>query len=828
MIAFRRTGVALTVSTAAFFIAAPLYSFFVNGPFGWHIRQPAAWQGGAEILALTAVFYFAHALRDVRVRLGVIALAAWLFARRHGVDLSIALIYLYAEGIFAIGWSLLPRIGVHQSSRPSTVLVAALAGVVAWSLVVWISSLLGMGSLSAIRFIAIAVLGLAITLSRGPRIASIVVRTMHAKRRMDRLALAAFAAFFLALFAKASVVVDYDSMWYGLQADKVLVGEGSLYAAQGLVSFVHYYPKLYEALQLPFAGLGSVSLVYGVSIFSWMLVVVTAQTILREFHVRRTLRLWGTAAAASLPALANSAVSAKGDVFSAWLLLMGVIGLIRYRKRLGGVWIWIAVSGAVLSVQARLATIPYAAILIVAIGYSVVARWRAEGDAAVLNKGIWLGASTALLSALVAARSILLAGVVFVAPFSLVELQQKFGMHFKYPLGLPPSDVGLQRLPILDGLWGILFNPAQYPHLIITWTGNVWLFVPIAVALFGLTHTGAKPSRGSWLLLLLGLMFFALMFGLKTGFPGSDGNYFIVPLTCLTMWGVVMANRIHANRRTLLNVLLILFAICGAAVSFVTGSWGPGTRGFDHVMTRLPFEFTARATQELAAAHLRGVARYFNGTSPGTRVVGLETVDTDAGLPVGWWLPLRYEPLLPFAWQQPELVATAEAFQQYLHAVNITYVVTPQQNRAGASETRKHQSAGVIDTLVRTSLEEMHAAQRVEVAYVDDYWTVWKLHNDPVSRIALSGGGTAAVEFDNKLLCERRGDTIATVSWTGAASNVAIEVGTDGKAALWVEGGTSGSLQTGPWVPVDAEFTFTNGRRGPVIGRITVTPRCDP
>jgi hypothetical protein len=481
-----------------------------------------------------------------------------------------------------------------------------------------------------------------------------------------------------------------------------------------------------------------------------------------------------------------------------------------------------------LSVQARLATIPYAVILIVAIGSSVVARWRAEGDATVVNKGVWLGGATALLSALVAARSILLSGVVFVAPFSLVELQQKFGMHFKYPLGLPPSDAGLQRLPVLDGLWGILFDPAQYPHLIITWTGNVWLFLPLAVALFGITQTGAKASNGSWLLLVLGLTFFALMFGLKTGFPGSDGNYFIVPLTCLIMWGVVMANRIHANRRTFLNVLLILFAISGAAVSFVTGSWGPGTRAFNHVLTRLPFEFTEHATQEVAAAHLRGVARYFNGMSPGTRVVGLENVDTDAGLPVGWWLPLRYEPLLPFAWQQPELVATAEAFQRYLRDANITYIVTPEQKRADSSETRKKQSAGGIDTLVRTSLDEMHVAHRVEVVYEDEYWTIWKHKHDPVSMVALSGGGTATVEFDNKMLCERRGDTIATVSWTGAASSVAIEVGTDGQAALWAEGGTSGSLQTGPWVPVDAEFTFTNGREGRVIGRITVRPTCDP
>ncbi len=807
-----------TAAVALWFLAAPLYSLVSKGPFDWHIKQPAAWQGGLEVLALMAVFYVALSLKNVRMRIVLGTAAAWLFARRHGVDFSIVLVYLYAEGIFALGSCFLRRMDMHSMSRPSRALTAGLLGVVTWSLVIWICSALGLGSLEAIRFIAIAVLGGAIAVNRGPRLAVLVGRAMRPTERLDRLAIAMLAGFFLALFAKASVVIDYDSLWYGLQGEEVLVGEGNLYAAQGLASVAHYYPKLYEALLLPFSGLGSVSLIFGVGIFSWLLIVLTVLAILREYHVQRALRLWGAALIATLPALANIAVTAKGDAFSAWLLLLAVLGVIRYRKGLGGEWLWVALSALSLGVQARLANIPYAAILVGILCYSAVWRWREDdGITGLRNHGMWVAAATVLLSCMISARSVLLSGVVLVAPNSVVKLQQSLGLQLKYPVGLLPPDEGLQRFPFFEGFWGILFDPARYSHLIITWTGNSWLFLPIAVLLLGGMVSRKKNVSGSWPLFAMGLAFFAVMFGYKLLIPAGDGNYFIVPLACLTLWGVVQADRLGDGMRRYFGLLMVLFAFCGGAISFVTGSWGPGTRALDHAMRRLPLEYTQRASQGLIAANLQGVARYFTSMSPGTRVIGLEIANLNEELPAGWWLPVQYEILQAYAWQQPKLVASGMALQQYLHEAGIEYVIIPKKHGVGA-----------IDSLVRASLASMQAKRDAAITYQDDHYVVWKLRNSYSARTPLLGGGMAKVDMDAEQLCRSPTNGVAMVTWTGAAGNVAIEVKAPGasKPSIWAEGGSAGTLETGAWVPFDGEFIFRRGREGDVIGRIAVSPSC--
>jgi hypothetical protein len=809
-----RLGRAATIAVALLFLVAPVYSLVGKGPFSWHIAQPAAWQGGAEVLALGALFYVALSLPLHRVgRLGLVLALGWLYARRHGVDLSLLLIYVYAEAIFTLGWMLLPRIGMARSLRPAAVLTAGLLGVMAWSLVIWTASASKIGSLPAIRLITLAFLGLCLVFGRAPRICGLLGRTLTDRDRIERLFVVLVAAFLLALFAKAAVVIDYDSMWYGLRADRVLVGEGNIYADQGLVAVVHFYPKLYEALQLPLAGLGSISVVFGLGIISVLMIAAAVSAILREFGMPGRVRYAAAGLVATLPAIANIAVTAKGDAFSAWLMLMALLGLVRFRKGKGGVWLWVVLSATVLAVLVRLSNLPYAALLVVLLLWSALTpEARRRSIQHVVNRGVWLAVGAALLTGLILARTYLLTGLLFIAPNSLVSLQEALGLELRYPAGLLPG--GGERLPVIEGLRSMLFDPATLPHIIITWPGNVWAFLPLALVLMGGWH--ARDRMGSWPLLILGVSFFAVLFCYPMLIPGGDGNYFIFPVVCLLLWGMIRigATGLHASR--VLTALLLAFALVGAAVSFVTGSWGPGTRALDINFRRLPLEYTTQRSNGIATAHLQGVEKFFKGQSASTRVVGLEIAGHGVQLPSGWWLPVRFEPVDSYGWLRPEIVLSGAGFQWFLEYAQIRYVVVPNESQS--------KDTAVV---VRSALATSQAAGLATVAYRDAHYAVWELKKNYHARIKLADVGVATLAMPADEACNQ--GMVATIAWSTSLPSIAIEVKAESglTASMWAELGGTGQQKSGPWVKPGVEFIFRRGRGGEVLGTLEVAPNCD-
>ena len=90
------------------------------------------------------------------------------------------------------------------------------------------------------------------------------------------------------------------------------------------------------------------------------------------------------------------------------------------------------------------------------------------------------------------ARTWILAGVPLIGPEQLVDLFAKFGMTLKPPAGFlsggPPPD--WHDLPAL--LTDQLFRPQTLAHMVISWIGNVWLYL-FALALAASLLAG-KPA----------------------------------------------------------------------------------------------------------------------------------------------------------------------------------------------------------------------------------------------------------------------------------------------------------------------------------------------
>jgi hypothetical protein len=332
-------------------------------------------------------------------------------------------------------------------------------------------------------------------------------------------------------------------------------------------------------------------------------------------------------------------------------------------------------------------------------------------------QGSLLFALTTLLLFLVTLRTLILSGILLVAPTFMVDIQELLGFRAKDFISILPDNDDWPSFPLVSGLWQMLFDPAGLSHIQITWVGNVWLFLLLLILV--LSRQPCAILKKVWLLLLIGVSFFPILFMYRHPVVGGDGNYFIVPLVCLTITASYGVSHLPKSTRKILPVVLAIFAFGGGVVSFVTGSWGPGTRALDLNFTRAPFELDIRAKQELIIAKLTGVAQYFANKSEDTRVVGLEPSDSGSGLHAGWWLPLRYEPLLPFAWQNSNLVSSPTQFRSYLKDAMIEYILVPI-----------NPSEGQVTAVVESTLKEMSSAGVAVVAYRDDYYTVWRLDQE--------------------------------------------------------------------------------------------------
>jgi hypothetical protein len=815
---------ALIVFVGALFIAAPLISLLIYGVFSWHIRQPQAWQGGLELLALFALIYMALANLWGKKRWIAISILLLIYARHQAVDLPIIVLYLYIESIFALGWHLIPLTGYTRGHGFPTFIVSGLLGVIGWSLCIWVSSISGFGTAIELRWLALAILGVALVSSNGPRLARTLANQIDSSGKSGAVFHAIAITMFVLLFAKTAVSVDYDSMWYGLSGDRVLVGSGNLFSSEGLVAVVHYYPKLYEALLIPLTGIGSISAISGFSVFSWLLILSTVYFILQEAGVRRKLRPVIIALIATLPALANISITAKGDVFATWLLCVGIYSLLRFRSSRDAYWLWLCSSAALIATQARLSSIPYAGVLLIVLVacMSVAAHQknlRFIKDV-LLTKGAFIFVASIALTVLVTLRSLKLAGIPIVAPNPLVKIAELFGLSLSFPVGRLPYSTW-QHLSVGKTLFFYLFDPRHYSHLELYWTGNFWLFLPLIAAIFGVRYNHA--IQRAWPLALMGMTFFVVLFGFRFDpRAGADGNYFIFPLICMALFGAVMVQN-TVQRQSLgagvIPFILFLFAASSALICLITGSWGPGTRAFDFVMNRNPLDYARRQKDEIRSAHLDGLASFFKDLPTDVRVIGV------AQTPAAWWLSVRYEPIDIISWSRHDFFASVTSLITYLNNDSIRYVLLRSPNAPAEFKTSE-------STILSSAIATMAQRNIAKNVYTDNYYQVWKITlHSPLDVPSLSNGSYLRIIPTGNPGCGVTVPFTATVNWRietihQNSVKIYVEAASSNKENLWAELGPKGSQVTGQWVLPGSRFLIRNAKDSKLILSNTVMPEC--
>lgn len=593
---------AVLVLLALVFAALPLHSLFVTGPLRWQIHPPRFKQGGIEAVlfgaAVAAACLFAPS-RSLRALLACVL--GMLYLRLHYVDLPLLTGLAYVEAILAIGrlvvggWRkakegdedfmlhLLCGVGVYA------VLIAFLSTAHLAYPVILFGLVLGLGlvSLAATR--------------RAPYV-YVAFKQGVSGSRVERLVFAALVTTVLVMAAKTHLIDDYDSWWYGLRSQYVLAQGGTLFADLGMSHFVFYYPKLYEALILPLCQFPDQSYPAAFNLICYALLLWIVRALVLRYVSDRSLAALVTLIVGWMPVGVFSALLVKPDLFAAMVMLIAASYLMRFVVK-GGLGDGAIGAGALaVSLATKLTAIPFGGLLAI-MSLPGLFLWlrRALGRSSstttehfAYQHGLTfaLGLTVFLIFTL---RTYVLTGLPYVAPDFLVKTFKTLGFQEHFPYGgFSAIEIGGDwhfNLRSLGILYDAFFNPASLPHIVYSWTGNVFVLTGLLAAATFFAWRRERGFSRPFLLLGLPLLIFALFFVAFLGKQrGGAGYYYAFPLIFFTTVSAATLRFVPVGPRFwVVAALLLATAADGFAWFGATPQWRGGTAGFSINLTHSTF-----------------------------------------------------------------------------------------------------------------------------------------------------------------------------------------------------------------------------------------------
>jgi hypothetical protein len=519
-------------------------------------------------------------------------------------------------------------------------------------------------------------LAIAGLLVRQPPFCAFVARRIRALDHPARLWTGVGLAWMCVLFARSQAsIAGYDSFWYGLRPEYVFAPGHSAFESLGLVSPVYYFPKLYEMFLLPVSALGDSTVVDGMTLLVFVLVVLACRVLMQRIGMPAAAQNPLLLLIATTPALANLVLGPKPDVIATLLVLLASIAALELSRTRIAAGIWLMTCG-LLAVMAKLVAIPYVTVITLAGG---VMAWRfrhAHVPEPVTEKRIacaaLLGAS--ILAVFVTARTFMLTGMPTIGPDALFALWQALGLHLHEPAGTlhwqTPHDWSRQPGIFLD----LAFRPYHnLPTMVISWIGNAWIWLgglALVTVLLRRRHPPQSPLCPLSALALCGLY---MLFGLGWMSRGSDGNYFLYAL----LPGLIILSHIafsHLSTTTIKTIAIAclpLFIAVQAAYSFTSAHWVPGTRAFDLRFGLVSHNLKSLRKKSLRTAGLSTIGAYLKAEHGLPRAVGYVQE------PENFLLPARFEYLAAVSYSRPEYLTDSDQFLRFLRLAKIGYLILP-------------------------------------------------------------------------------------------------------------------------------------------------------
>lgn len=689
----RKIGIFL-IGVLIFFISITFNLFSLKnillGVYSWHIQQPETIQGGAEVLVLFLLFCFLSLGFRLKPKLSFLSiiLLSLLYLKLHSVLFAAILAFVYLEVILNIGRASI-KIFFRSSSNEKfdNLFNSFIVGVTIWSFLALLLSLIGIGGFNNLRILTICLFVLSL-LSKSVSFLTFELFTMINNKESSFILKVGFIFIWtlvLIQFAKSNTSLDYDSVWYGLRPELVLMGPNSFYDELGLSMFVHYYPKLYELLMIPISNLGDNSFIYAFTTVLFFLMSILIYHFFVTLKIKKEKSVFYTILLVSIPAVSNMSSTAKTDIFTTFLIVLSSFYIFKWLSTYKTEFLVYSISAALLSFGGKPTSYLYIPLIYLGVIVSVFLVMRKKEITQNLfnfkneNNNYTLLIMATSVWLLICYRTYKLVGYPMYP--LLGGIWERLGFDLKYPFVMNVELLS-QKLTLKETLYHwikVIFNPNGYTHLVMVWPSNL-LFFLVAILLFSFLFTKELRTKVNlgYIVAIIPI-FSSLIFYITTIPDGGDGNYFIPPVIICGIICLKLISSINIGNFKIFNLSLLIFLVLHISIMFVSHfSWSWGTSSFNFNFNKSEFDQKHRIESILKAEGVFNVNKYIE--DKGDVYINCLGFGNEQVLNEG--LKCRFEdiPHINSRYGNPEIIKTEETFLEYLDWANVKYLIIPKES----------------------------------------------------------------------------------------------------------------------------------------------------
>ncbi len=519
--------------------------------------------------------------------------------------------------------------------------------------------------------------------------------------------LAAILALLLLQAGRMNLAVDFDSIWYGVRSHVMLNSGNGIYENLGTLGVVYTYPKGWEVLGLPLAGLPSYS--FSISMNLWMgALTLFAAYETASLCLKPRLALWLPFLMVSVPGIMNMADTAKPDMVTLFCQLLMIQGVLRFTEERRTGWLAAALAaGGVSLIMKPTAVVFSTAVAGISALWLLAHRKPSGSPGNPKEMRVWLillPSATALIG--IWGRTMKLVGVPVTSVF--YGLFQKLGFEIKYPFyaaGLSPAGKhmpqGERLLFLAKRIYRILLNPQGHDmaHVLIAW-GAVLpvVFLVLRACLGGAGKTPRKPGTAqalplsylTWLLMAMSFINLVSLYSLSQ----VDGNYYMLYYVLILLTGLYwLDGKGPVCRKAALALLIPAWGYGVLLCGLTNWAWTIGNGGLHPVNSG--YYSHIQEAQEKRTAQGSGTIWNILAANPSHRVIALGDLPDVLTFPC--WVQSYVD--VSGYWGNPQVVSSAPAFLEYLQFADVDYIYME----------RGYVCSGVrIYDIIRTLIEEGH------------------------------------------------------------------------------------------------------------------------
>ena len=562
----------------------------IDSPWRWSFSQPSFFTALAESVCLFLLLASAICVpRLTWTRLLLSFFVIFLFSFLHAMALVLLFMCLYAAMILLTGHLLLKAFCRRYEKEPLACIALGLAAIV---VLVALCSLVKLGTPARLRIVYAVLFVIELILCH-KQIFSLA-RAIFDKTREDRVRLspegwmlaATVSAFFIQV-GRASISLDYDSLWYGLRSDAMLAPFTGIYDKVVSTGVAYSYPKGIETLSLAFNFEATHSFVYGVNLMLGAFALYTVYRVVRVFLDRR-MSLFAALACAVTPGIMNMTVTAKSDIVTLLCQLLTVYFFVRALRERDGDAFLFAVAAALFSYCLKPSAVIFSSALL-AVG--VFLFFLQKNKFSPKRLGVLLAPVAANL--VLMARTWMLTGV----PVSMQlgsGIFKMLGFSYRFPHA-PASDdylmpslseffTGEYLSARLPRLFRFFFSPLGevMDHVIIAWGGILFAVAWFALVLLVFcrpkrTLAKIREDAGYAFSLLVTAVISAGSLATVVFLEKPDGNYYMLmyALTFLQL-AIELRDLSEDFALTLYKRTIPMIAMSAALVLLTNWAWSLG------------------------------------------------------------------------------------------------------------------------------------------------------------------------------------------------------------------------------------------------------------